>query len=192
MLRVCVIGMGPIGNLHANIYRTDPLAELVGVCDIDPMRARQAGERLGLRWFTQAEEMLHVLAPDVCSVATGGYEYASDHHAPTLLALRAGCHVLCEKPISNEIDCAEEMVRVAKEENRCFGVDFNHRFTPAARTAEKWLQEGLLGDLLFVNVALWIGRPESFESPYYHLKAVGSSRVDLQACKLEYSIVSPK
>lgn len=36
MLRVCVIGLGPIGNLHSTIYHDDPLAELVGVCDIIP------------------------------------------------------------------------------------------------------------------------------------------------------------
>jgi predicted dehydrogenase len=179
MLRVCVIGMGPIGNLHARIYHSDPLAELVGVCDILPERARQGGERLGVPWFTRVEEMLAAVKPDVCSVATGGYEYSSDHHEPTLQALRAGCHVLCEKPISNEIDQAEEMVRVAREEGRCFGIDFNHRFTPAARLAGQWLKEGRLGDLLFVNVALWIGRPEAFESPNYHLKALNPHSIDL-------------
>ncbi len=78
---------------------------------------------------------------------------------PTLQALEAGCHVLCEKPICNEIDKAAEMVRRARELRRCFAVDLNHRFTPAARLARQWLDEGRLGDLLFVNMALWIGRP---------------------------------
>ncbi len=179
MLRTCVIGMGPIGNLHAEIYKTDPLAELSGVCDLDPERAGIAGDRLGVPWFTSAEKMLAALSPDVCSVATGGFEYASDHYEPTIQALRAGCHVLCEKPISNEIDAAVEMVKVAQEERRCFGVDFNHRFTPAARVARQWMNEGRLGDLLFVNVALWIGRPGSFDSPYFHLKALNPHSIDL-------------
>jgi predicted dehydrogenase len=179
MLRVCVIGLGPIGNLHADIYTGDTLAELVGVCDVNPERARKSGERLGVPWFTQADAMLTALRPDVCSIATGGYEYSSDHYAPTLQALRAGCHVLCEKPISNDIEHAREMVRVAKEEGRCFGLDFNHRFTPAARIAKEWLDAGRLGDLLFVNVALWIGRPEPFDSPYYHLKALNPHSIDL-------------
>jgi predicted dehydrogenase len=179
MLRVCVIGMGPIGNLHANLYKTDDLAELVGVCDRDAARARSAGERLGVPWFVSAEGMLAALAPDVCSIATGGFEYASDHYEPTLQALRAGCHVLCEKPICNEIEKAEEMVRVAQETRRCFGIDFNHRFTPAARIARQWLDAGRLGDLLFVNVALWIGRPGEFDSPYFHLKALNPHSIDL-------------
>src|SRR5690242_14460413 len=106
VLRVGVIGMGPIGNLHADIYKTEDLAQLVGVCDKDGERARRAGERLSVPWFTDAEQMLAALAPEVCSITTGGFEYASDHYEPTLQALRAGCHVLCEKPICNEIDKA--------------------------------------------------------------------------------------
>ncbi len=179
MLRVAVIGLGPIGNLHASIYSTDSLAELVGVCDVIPERARAAGERLGVPWFTSVSAMLAQATPEVCSVATGGFEYSSDHYAPTIQALEAGCHVLCEKPICNEIAHAQEMVRVAREQRRCFGVDFNHRFTPAAWQAKQWLDDGRLGDLLFVNMALWIGRPGEFDSPYFHLKALNPHSIDM-------------
>ena len=179
MLRVCVIGLGPIGNLHANLYACDDLAELVGVCDLLPDRACATGERLGVPWFTSAEQMLADLAPDVVSITTGGFEYSSDHYEPTLQALEAGCHVLCEKPICNDLDKAAEMVRVARERRRCFAVDFNHRFTPAARLAKGWLEEGRLGSLLFVNMALWIGRPGDFDSPYFHLKALNPHSVDM-------------
>jgi predicted dehydrogenase len=179
MLRVAVIGLGPIGNLHSDIYKADPLAELVGVCDLIPERARAAGERLGVPWFLSAEKMLDELQPDLCSIATSGKENGLDHYEPTLQALEAGCHVLCEKPICTEVDKAAEMVRVARGRNRCFGIDFNHRFTPAARQAKQWQNEGRLGDLLFVNMALWIGRPESLDSPYYHLKALNPHSVDM-------------
>lgn len=171
--------MGPIGNLHADIYQGDELADLVGVCDTIPERARAAGERIGVPWFVSAQGMLAELAPDLCSVTTGGYEYSSDHYEPTVQALEAGCHVLCEKPICNDIDRAAEMVRVAREKRRCFGIDFNHRFTPAAGLAKQWLDEGRLGSLLFVNMALWIGRPGSFDSPYFHIKALNPHSVDM-------------
>jgi len=178
-LRVGVIGMGPIGTLHARIYQDDPLAELVGVCDVLPERAQAAAERFAVPSFADAPSMLAELAPDVCSVATGGFEYSSDHYEPTIQALEAGCHVLCEKPICNQIDKATEMVRVAREQGRCFGLDFNHRFTPAAWLAGQWLEEGRLGDLLFVNVALWIGKPGEFDSPYFHLKALNPHSIDM-------------
>lgn len=179
MLRVCVIGLGGIGNLHSNIYKGDSLVELVGVCDINKERAEIAGKRLGVPWFLNAEKMLTELKPDVCSVATGGYEYGSDHCEPTLQALSAGCHVLCEKPISNEIEPAKKMVAFAKEKNLCFGVDFNHRQTPAAKLAKKWVDEGRIGDMLFINMALWIGKFQSLESPYYHLKALNPHSMDM-------------
>jgi predicted dehydrogenase len=179
MLRVCVIGMGNIGNLHADIYRASPLAELVGVCDRVPERAATAGQRHGVPHFLNAREMLTTLQPDVVSVATGGFEYSSDHFEPTMQALDAGCDVLCEKPISNDIACAEQMVSFAREKNSRFAIDLNHRFTPAARTARQWQNDGRLGPLLFCNMALWIGRPEDLDSPYYHLKALNPHSVDI-------------
>lgn len=179
MIKTAVIGMGPIGNLHADIYRMNSNVELVGVCDLLEDRAVGAGQRFGVPHFTDADEMLRELKPDLCSITTGGFEYSSDHYEPTIQALNAGCHVLCEKPICNDIDKAVEMVRVAKENNRCFGIDFNHRFTPAARLAKSWLDEGRVGELLFVNMALWIGRQGEFDSPYFHLKALNPHSVDM-------------
>ena len=178
MLRVCVIGLGPIGNRHADIYVENPLSELVGVCDIDETRANATAQRLGVTAFYNVQKMLEERKPDVVSVATGGYEYSSDHYAPTMQALEAGCHVLGEKPISNNISHGEEMVSKAREMGVCYGIDLNHRFTPAARLAKKWVDEGRLGHLLFVNMAMWIMNPAE-SSPYYHLKALHPHTIDV-------------
>lgn len=178
MLRVCVIGLGPIGNRHADIYVENPLSELVGVCDIDETRANATAQRLGVTAFYNVQKMLEDRKPDVVSVATGGYEYSSDHYAPTMQALEAGCHVLGEKPISNNILHGEEMVAKAKEMGVCYGIDFNHRFTPAARLAKKWVNEGRLGHLLFINMSMWIMNPAE-SSPYYHLKALHPHTIDV-------------
>ena len=178
MLRVCVIGLGPIGNRHADIYVENERAELIGVCDIDETRADATADRLGVPGFYNVPKMLDACRPDVVSVATGGYEYSSDHYAPTMQALAAGCHVLGEKPISNDIAHGEEMVAKAKEMGVCYGIDLNHRFTPAARLAKKWVDEGRLGHLLFVNMAMWIMNPAE-SSPYYHLKALHPHTIDV-------------
>ena len=178
MLRVCVIGLGPIGNRHADIYVESPLSELVGVCDIDELRANATAQRLGVTAFYNVQKMLEERKPDVVSVATGGYEYSSDHYAPTMQALEAGCHVLGEKPISNNISHGEEMVSKAREMGVCYGIDLNHRFTPAARLAKKWVDEGRLGHLLFINMAMWIMNPAE-SSPYYHLKALHPHTIDV-------------
>ena len=177
-LRVCVIGLGAIGNLHADIHKVDPLAELAGVCDIDKTRADAAAARLGVTAYYDVPDMLRRLEPDVCSVATGGYEYSSDHYLPTMQALEAGCHVLGEKPISNEIPKAEEMVAKAREKGVCYGINLNHRFTPAARLAKSWVDEGRLGHLLFMNMSMWIMNPRE-SSPYFQLKALHPHTVDV-------------
>ncbi|MEX0654343.1 MAG: Gfo/Idh/MocA family oxidoreductase [Phycisphaeraceae bacterium] len=175
---MCVIGMGPIGNRHARICQDDALTELVGVCDIDRARAEGAAQRLGVPAFDDAQAMLAKLTPDVCHVCTGGYEYGSDHCQPTLQALDAGCHVLGEKPISNDIADAERMVALAREKQRCYGINLNHRFTPATRLARQWQREGRLGDLLFINMSMWIENPAE-SSPYFHLKALHPHTIDI-------------
>ena len=177
--RVCVVGLGPIGNLHADIYVEDALCELVAVCDLVEERAQTAGERLGVAHFRAVDEMLAAAKPDIVSVATGGYEYGSDHHQPVMQAFAAGAHVLCEKPISDELSPAAEMVAAGREQGLCFGIDFNHRFTPATYQAERWVAEGRLGDLLFINMSLWIGRFDDPESEVYHLKALNPHSIDL-------------
>lgn len=179
MLRVCVIGMGHIGHTHAWAYSENPDAELVGVCDIRPDRAEAAGKKFNVPYYLDAQEMLKALKPDVCSVTTGGTEYSSDHFVPTIQALEAGCHVLCEKPISNDLNNARKMVETAKKLDRCFAIDMNHRFTEAAYHAKRWQNEGRIGELLFCNMALWIGKPGEFDSEYYHLKALNPHSVDI-------------
>ena len=177
-LRAAVIGLGPIGNLHARLYQQDDLAELVGVCDLVRDRADAASSRYAVPPFYDVETMLNDLAPDVVSIATGGYENSSDHYLPTMQTLAAGCHALGEKPISNEIRLAEEMVAKGMEMGVCYGINLNHRFTPAARLAKSWLDEGRLGHLLFVNMAMWIMNPAE-SSPYYHIKSLHPHTVDV-------------
>lgn len=179
MLKVAVIGCGPIGNRHGDIWKdSDTLSELVGVCDIQQDRADKAAARLGVPAFYEAQAMIDLLSPDLCSVATGGVEYGSDHFEPTMQALDSGCHVLCEKPICNEIEKAERMVAKAREKDVCFAVDLNHRFTPAGRLAKSWVDDGLIGHQLFINMAMWIGNPQE-SSPYYMIKALNPHTVDV-------------
>jgi len=179
MLKACVIGMGNIGNIHAGVYAGCKNATLTAICDINRERAIAACKKFNVPCYFDAQEMLDREKPDLCSVATGGYEYSSDHYIPTLQALQAGAHVLCEKPISNDLKNAVEMVETAKRLGRCFAIDLNHRFTPAARIAKRWQDEGKLGDLLFVNMALWIGKFMPLDSVYYHLKALNPHSVDI-------------
>ncbi len=178
MIRVAVIGLGPIGNIHARHYSAHSGVELAGVCDIIRERADAASAAFGAPAFYDAAGMLRSLQPDLVGVCTGGYEYSSDHYEPTMLALGAGCHVLGEKPISNEIGKAEEMVRLARDKGVCYGINLNHRFTKLTRIARQWVDEGRLGHLLFMNMSMWIKNPRE-TSPWFQIKALHPHTIDV-------------
>lgn len=178
MQRVGVIGLGPIGSLHGRIYRDMDTAELVAVCDIDRARADSAAAALGVPAYYSVQDMVGAADLTMVSVATGGQEYGSDHFQPVMEALDAGLHVLCEKPISNEIQPAVEMVAAARQRGLCFGVDLNHRFTPAARLARRWVDEGRIGHQLFMNMAMWIQNPRE-SSEWFQIKALHPHTVDI-------------
>ncbi len=177
-LRVCVIGQGPIGNIHATMYKEESLAELVGICDWNKARADASAAQYGVPAYYDVQQMLETVRPDVVSVATGGVEYGSEHYLPTMQALNFGCHVLGEKPISNEVEEGEEMVATAAAKGVCYGVNLNHRFTPAARLAKKWVETGRIGQQLFINMSMWIMNPRE-SSPWFHLKALHPHTIDV-------------
>ncbi|HXF60586.1 MAG TPA: Gfo/Idh/MocA family oxidoreductase [Caldilineaceae bacterium] len=178
MLKVAVIGMGNIGNTHAPVYQADPLAELVAVCDIIKERADKAAERYGVRAYYSVADLLQNEQLDAVSVTTAGVENGGDHYEPTMQCLEAGINVLCEKPISNDIQKARAMVAKAKEKGVYFGINLNHRFVPPAARAKKWVEEGRLGDLLLINMTMWINNPNE-TSPWFHLRALHPHSLDI-------------
>src|SRR3954469_6762060 len=110
MLKVAVVGVGNIGNIHCKVYKDHPKTELVAVCDIIKEKADKAAAAYGCRAFYSVKEMLASgLQIDMASVCSAGKENGGDHYVPTMELLNAGIPTLGEKPISNEIDKAQEM-----------------------------------------------------------------------------------
>jgi len=178
-LRVAIVGMGNIGNVHAEVYRKRADCQIVAVCDIIKERADRAAEKYGAPAFYSVREMLASgIAIDAASVCTAGVENGGDHYAPTMELLRAGIPVLGEKPISNEIDKAREMVALAKEKNLRYGINLNHRFTPAALRAKEWVTSGRLGEINIINMTMWINNPNE-TSPWFHIRALHPHSFDV-------------
>lgn len=177
--RVAVVGMGHIGRTHARCYQNDPRSELVAVCDVIPELARQAGEQLGVPYFISVKELLSAgLGLAGASVCTAGVENGGDHYGPTMELLDAGVPVLGEKPISNRITEAREMVALASVKKVPYAINLNHRFTPAAQRARRWLEEGKLGEVNLCNMTLWINNPNE-SSPYFHMRALHPHSIDV-------------
>ena len=177
-LRVGVVGLGGIGRNHASIYQKDALSELVAVCDMDRSRADAAAAQYKVPAYYDLADMLREQHPDIVSVATAGPENGGHHYGPTVQALEAGAHVLCEKPLSNNLAEAKKMVETAKRVLRYLAVDLNHRFTPATDKAKQKVDAGELGTVLIINMNLWIANRNE-TAPYFHLRALHSHSVDV-------------
>jgi predicted dehydrogenase len=115
---------------------------------------------------------------DIASVCTAGKENGGDHYEPTIALLNAGIAVLGEKPISNEVPKAREMVALAGRKGLRYGINLNHRFTPAALRAREWTDQGRLGELNIVNMTMWINNPNE-SSPYFHMRALHPHSLDV-------------
>jgi predicted dehydrogenase len=177
-IRTAVIGAGNIGKTHSRVYKANPLAELVAICDMDRARADAAAQEFGIKAYYDVDELLRSEKPQMVSVATAGTENGSHHYQPTMQVLAAGVHVLVEKPISNDLSQSKEMVAEAKKRGVCMAVDLNHRFTPATKLAKEKITSGELGQVLFVNMNLWIANRKD-DPPYFHLRALHSHSVDV-------------
>jgi predicted dehydrogenase len=178
-LKIGVVGLGGIGNNHARCYTANPHTEVVAVCDVIREKADKAAQTYGAQAFYSVRHMLNSgIHLDACSVATAGVENGSDHHKPTMELLRARIPVLGEKPISNQISKARQMVKAARDRRVPYGINLNHRFTPAAVRAKEWLAMGRLGDLNIINMTMWINNPNE-SSPWFHIRALHPHSLDV-------------
>ena len=178
MLNVATIGMGNIGRTHAGVYQANERAKLLAVCDMDRGIADAAAERFGVPAYYSVAELLDKVELDAVSVTTAGPENGGHHYEPVMECLGAGLHVLCEKPISNNIEHAREMAAKADDTGLYFGINLNHRFVPPAAKAKQWVEEGKLGDLLLMNMTMWIGNPND-TSPWFHIRALHPHSLDI-------------
>lgn len=178
-LKVAIVGMGNIGNVHGRVYQQHPDTEIVAVCDLIEERADRAAEKYGCQGFYSVREMLESgVKFDMASMATAGVENGGDHYEPTMELLRAGIPVLGEKPISNDLAKAREMVALAKAKNLRYGINLNHRFTPAALKAKEWVQNGRLGEINIINMTMWINNPNE-SAPHFHMRALHPHSLDV-------------
>ena len=178
-LQVVIVGLGNIGNIHAKIYYEHPDCEIVAVCDIIAERTDKAAERYGCPGFYSVQEMLESgVRINAASICTAGVENGGDHYTPTMELLGARIPVLGEKPISNELARAEEMVALAKRNSVRYGINLNHRFTPAAELAKEWQVSGRLGETNIINMTMWINNPNE-SSPWFHMRALHPHSIDV-------------
>jgi predicted dehydrogenase len=159
-LRLGMVGGGRgafIGAVHRMASRLDDRYELVaGAFSSDPQRSRDSGADLLLdprRCYTSIEEMVRAEREradriDVAAIVTPNHL----HHAAAKKFLEAGCHVICDKPMTTDIADAADLVATAERTRRVLAVTYNYSGYPLIRQAKEMIAAGELGELRLVQV----------------------------------------
>lgn len=142
-VRLGVIGIGTMGRFHLSKLGELKDVELTAVCDLEPERARQAAATYHCTAYEDHRKLLQDKVCDAVLIVTPHYA----HTTIGIDALRAGLHVLVEKPISvHKADC-ERLIAAHKNRKQIFAAMFNQRTDPRYRKLRQLVQDGTLGKL---------------------------------------------
>ena len=159
MFNIGIIGCGKIAQVrHIPEYAGHPQARLSGFYDLNQERARELAEKWGGKAYSSWEEMLADPGIDAVSVCV-----ANNAHAQlSIAALRAGKHVLCEKPMATTLADCEAMVAAARESGKFLMIGQNQRLTKAHQKARELVENGTLGKILTFRTTFGHGGPETW------------------------------
>ncbi|MCF2571706.1 Gfo/Idh/MocA family protein [Brevibacterium sp. UCMA 11754] len=159
-LGIAVIGAGMAGRAHASAWRAAPTAgtgelpelELVSVCDIAGDIAAATAARYGYsRHDTDWQAVVEADDIDIVSVVVAN----SLHQQIVEALLKAGKHVLCEKPLTDEVVDAESMVAAAESAASIARLGFTFRRAPGLAAIRDLIEDGTLGEVQHVNAWYW-------------------------------------
>jgi predicted dehydrogenase len=142
MLKVAIVGCGKIADAHASQIQRIKGCEMVGVCDREPLMARQLFERFPVRqYFDDLTEMLRVARPDVVHITTS----PESHFDVARICLDHGCHVYVEKPFTLFESDARRLIALATEKGLKLTAGHDLQFGHAARRMRTLVRDGYLG-----------------------------------------------
>jgi UDP-N-acetyl-2-amino-2-deoxyglucuronate dehydrogenase len=161
MLRIGLIGCGERGASYPQAIAKAGNAQLAMVSDVNGELAQELGERLGLPWRTQPEDMLDSDEIDAVLVCTPHHVHA----AQVIEAARHGKHVMVEKPLGTSMVDALAAFEATRAGNVCLSVVLQTRYQPQIQKARELIREGALGRLLGSSItyqhdkllAYWLG-----------------------------------
>jgi predicted dehydrogenase len=184
-LRAAVVGLG-MGRHHALEYAKHRGVDLVALADPDAERLAEIGDLHKVRGrYTDARRMLREEQLDLVSVAT-----PNAFHAPvSIAALKAGCHVLCEKPMAMSARQARSMVAAARAAKRRLMINFSYRFHGHSLALKRVVEQGALGDIYFART-VWLRRCGIPARPSFFARAHsgGGPLIDLGVHRLDLAL----
>jgi len=148
-IRVAVIGIGGIGKrVHVPAYKNNNSVDLVALVDTDEKRAKRVASKFHVkRVFPSTEELFKNEEIDAVSICTP----PDSHAAIALQAFANGAHVLCEKPLADDLSAGSKMVKASSAEDRILMVGFHRHFTPNYQEAKKCVLRGDMGHIYCIE-----------------------------------------
>jgi UDP-N-acetyl-2-amino-2-deoxyglucuronate dehydrogenase len=157
-LRFGLVGCGVIGPVHAEALASLPDARLVAVADIDMERAQKLTEQYGGTPYPDLQSMLQREPLDVVIVCTP----SGLHGEHACQIMRAGRHVIVEKPMEIRREALDEMQRVQQETGMKLAVISQHRFDPASQQVRQLVDDKALGRLVMGNALIPWWRSQAY------------------------------
>lgn len=158
-IRIGILGCGKIAQVrHIPEYADNPDCELRAFYNPSRQRAEDMAAKYGGRVYDSAEELLADPEIDAVSVCAANYAHAE----LAIKALKAGKHVLCEKPMATTIEDCEAMAETARESGKFLMIGHNQRLAKAHVKAKELIDEGLIGDIISFRTTFGHGGPETW------------------------------
>ena len=158
-IKVGIIGCGKIAQVrHIPEYAANPHAEVYGFYDINLARAQELAQQYGGKAYASYEELLADPAIEAVSVCAANHVHAEI----TIAALKAGKHVLCEKPMAVTLAECEAMVAAAQESGKYLMIGQNQRLAKAHAKAKELIEQGTIGKVLTFRTIFGHGGPETW------------------------------
>lgn len=152
-IRFALIGCGRIAERHAAQIKS--FGQLVAVCDIVQEKAERFAAKFDVNSYIEIDELLqHEKEIDVAVVCSPNGLHASH----SIKALRAGCHVLCEKPMAISVKDCDEMIAEAKKANRILFAVKQNRFNPPVVAVKEAIDKGILGKVYSIQLSCFWNR----------------------------------
>ncbi|HUT16759.1 MAG TPA: Gfo/Idh/MocA family oxidoreductase [Acidobacteriota bacterium] len=143
-LGVAVIGTGGWGKNHVRVYKELASTELVAICDVNAERAKNIASQFGVKAYTNSTRMLKNKEIEAVSVCTWSTKLARE----ALKALKAGKHVLVEKPMATNTKQAEKLLETAGKNDLHLTVGFLMRFIPGLQHIREAVENKKIGELV--------------------------------------------
>ncbi|MDD2956119.1 MAG: Gfo/Idh/MocA family oxidoreductase [Oscillospiraceae bacterium] len=158
MYRIGIIGCGQIAKVrHAPEYARNPFCQLTAFYDGDAARSQAMANQYGGASFDTMEALLKS-GVDAVSVCVPNRLHAEC----TVAALKAGCHVLCEKPMAVDLDSCRQMVAAADAAGKILMIGHNQRYTRTHQKAKELVASGEIGRVLGFRTVFGHSGPESW------------------------------